>query len=286
MRGWRALSGLVLCSYLFAPAADALSLSEVLAGEDAISHAGYVVTKTAVTDKGEDYWVATVTRNGVPQGNFGAARVKWMIDFGLFPVLGGDENQLVIQIFSGGAHCCYSYRIIDLTPDFRVIYDSDEYSGAVGYDLKPMDMEGDGILEFTQTIMTFDYFDRLSHARSPLPTVVFKYDTKRHTYLPANNLFPGYVLDGIDDFKAEAEKLGAEAPATATYDDSSGEYLSAMLNVVLRYIYAGERRQAWAFYEMEYKAPDKAAMQTKLQQALDSDPVYRATYHLPASGRQ
>jgi hypothetical protein len=56
--------------------------------------------------------------------------------------------------------------------------------------------------------MTFDYFYVLSHARSPFPKAIFKYDKKSGKYLPANRLFPDEVAQNLTKDLAEVVRRG------------------------------------------------------------------------------
>jgi hypothetical protein len=107
--------------------------------------------------------------------------------FGLFPFLGNHTQQLIVEQYTGGAHCCSIYTIYDLYPRFRLIFSSKKYPVGDGFDaLIPVDLDSDGIYELPQRIMTFDYFDDFAYVESPDPKVVFHYDrkTKIHARQP------------------------------------------------------------------------------------------------------
>jgi hypothetical protein len=249
----------------------AQTLEEVFTEEDRLLYMGYEVMKCY--DSQGDFWFATLKKKEKVLATFkrGYNKKEWT-NFGLFSFLEGDTKQLIVEQFSGGAHCCWSYWILNLLPDIEVIYESQQYP--VGYDLVPLDLDEDGVFEFTQGILTFDYFDRLCHALSPIPTAVFKYEENRIKYLPASHLFPEYLLNGIEKNIRAVKKLNKRTDFT-TYDDSGGEYLSAVLKVVLRYIYAGKENEAWSFYDHEYHLPDKEEMKSKIRKRLGSCLVYQ-----------
>jgi hypothetical protein len=264
----------LLCELFLARPFHAQTLKEVFTEEDRLLYRGYEVIKCY--DSPGDFWFAILKKEGKVLATFkrGYNRKEWT-DFGLFSFLGGDKKQLIVEQFSGGAHCCWSYWILELSPDLEVIYESQQYP--VGYDLVPVDLDEDGVFEFTQGILTFDYFDRLCHALSPIPTVVFQYDEDRKKYSPASHLFPEYLLNGIEKDILKVKELN-ERTDFATYDDSGGEYLSAVLQVVLRYIYAGKENEAWSFYESEYHLPDKEEMKSKIKKKLKNCLVYKQIY--------
>jgi len=263
------LGGLFLARPFYAQ-----TLREVFTEEDRLLYRGYEVMKCY--DSQGDVWFATLKKEGKVLATFkrGCNKKEWT-NFGLFPFLGGDTKQLIVEQFSGGAHCCWSYWIFKLFPDFEVLYESQQYP--VGYDLVPMDLDEDGVFEFTQGILTFDYFDRLCHALSPIPTVVFKFEENTIEYLPASHLFPEYLLNGIEKDIRTVKELNERTDFTI-YDDSGGEYLSAVLQVVLRYIYAGKENEAWSFYDKEYHLSDKEEIQSKIKKRLKSCLVYKQIY--------
>lgn len=252
----------------------AQTLDQIFTKEEKLLYVGYEVTKCY--DSQDDVWFATLKKEGEVLATFkrGYNKKEWT-NFGLFPLLGGKVKQLVIEQFSGGAHCCWSYWILNLLPHHEVVYDSQEYP--VGYELHPVDLDKDGVFEFTQGILTFDYFDRLSHAVSPIPTVVFKYEEKKNKYVPASHIFPEYLLHGIEEDIQKVKELN-EKTDFATYDDSSGDYLSILLQVVLRYIYAGKEKEAWLFYDKEYHLFDKEEMKSKIRRKLKHCLVYQQIY--------
>jgi len=264
------LLGLVVAGPLYAQ-----TLNDVFTREDTLVYMGYKVTRSY--DSKDNVWLATLKKEEKVLATFKrGGPLKEMTRFGLFPFLGKDTKQLIIEQYSGGAHCCWSYWIFNLLPNFEMIYDSQDYP--VGYGLVPLDLDKDGVFEFTQEILTFDYFDRLCHALSPLPVVVFKYDEKRGKYFPANQMFPQYVLNGIEEDIGRVRKLKEKINFT-TYNDSRGNYLSAVLEVVLRYIYAGKEKEGWLFYDEEYNLPDKERIKSKIKKKLKSCVIYREIYN-------
>lgn len=198
-----------------------------------------------------------------------------MASFGLFPFLGGTEQQLVIMQYSGGLHCCWSYWIYDLVgyDEPRVIFDSTEYP--VGYPLQVVDADNDGIAELRQHLLTFDYFGPLSHADSPFPTVVFAYDAESGRYVVGSHRFPAIVLSGVEAEVARLREWGQEPLAQRPVHESS-KRLSTALDVLLRYVYAGQDQQGWRLFEELYVAPDAQALGAEVRNRLEGCRVYRA----------
>jgi len=89
-----------------------------------------------------------------------------------------------------------------------------------------------------------------------------QYDPKLQKYLPANHLFPDYVLR---DIERDIEGLSSE--------DSN--YLSTRLDILLRYIYARKAKEGWAFFERECRRPDKQEIKARILSVLKNARVYK-----------
>jgi hypothetical protein len=255
----------------------AQTLERVFIKGTRLTYGGYVVTRAAVEQEGESR--AVISRGGreLVRLTDGAPR-DYATRVGLFPLLGGKEKQLVVEQYTGGAHCCTVYRVYDLGPEFRALFDGDEYGiDEIGEDMNVVDIDRDGRHEFTLSVMAFDYF-MTSHAGSVFPTAVFAYDEGAGKYVPANRKFSAYLLRGVarDVLKVEAlnRRLTKEERAGAFH----GEHFRAVLDVLLKYVYAGEERKGWDFFETHYMLADKAEVEAGVKEKLKESAVYRATY--------
>jgi hypothetical protein len=242
---------------------------------DKLSYQGYDVERS--TDTADRQSFATIKKKGrtiATLGNGGLG--KESTRFGLFSLLGGASKQLVILQYTGGAHCCWTYRIYDFHPNLRVIFDDEDYGlDYLGYELLPRDIDGDGKFELTQAVMTFDYF-HMSHASSVFPVAVFSYNEKSRTYVPANQRFPAYVLEGLENDLKALESVSRNVNAADVQNKE--EYLSAVLRVLLKRIYAGDEADAWKFFDTEYRLSDKSVIKSDIRKALRHDPIYRSLY--------
>ena len=123
---------------------------------DKLSYQGYDVERSS--DDADRLSFATIKKKGriiatLSNGGLGKESTR----FGLFSLLGGTSKQLVILQYTGGAHCCWTYRIYDFHPNLHVIFDDENYGlDYLGYELLPRDIDGDGNFELTQAVMTFD----------------------------------------------------------------------------------------------------------------------------------
>jgi len=253
--------------------ASGQSLDRVFTKRDRLVYQGYEITRSL--KPGGDSWTITIKKNGKTVERFenGEMMSKDNAKMGLFNFLGGRRKQLIVEEYTGGGHCCWEYRIIDLSPTYRVLYDSDDWD--VGYPLKPVDLNKDGVFEFTQSVMTFDYFC-LSHALSPFPEAIFKYDKKAGEYLPANRLFPGRVTKNLKADLAEVARLRRNLYSKDVFGHE--EYVAATLRAFLKRVYAGRETQAWAFFDSEYKLNNKQELRSDIRKQLRACSIYNYIY--------
>jgi hypothetical protein len=261
---------------LAAVCAHAQTLERVFIKGGRLAYGGYVVRREVAEREGESR--AVISRGGRELARLtdGAPR-DYATRVGLFPFLGGRGRQLVVEQYTGGAHCCTLYRVYDLGPELRALFDGAEYGvEEVGEDMRVLDIDGDGRYELTQSVMAFDYF-MTSHAGSVFPTAVFAYDEAAGKYLPANRKFSAYLLRGVAR-KAEALNRRLTPEQRRGENPFHGEQFSAVLGVLLKYVYAGEEAKGWAFFDAHYALGDKAEVEAGVKKRLKESGVYCATY--------
>lgn len=188
-------------------------------------------------------------------------------NFGLFPFLGRGSRQVFISedLPRGGTQW-----IVKLSPRFRVIFDGQTLGvGREGSDLTARDLDGDGVYEIIAPITDFYQFqDKLYIGAIPLPDIIFKYDSARQKYLPANPIFKDRVFERL-----------VEVPELNKDDPFNFQHRSVVLSNLLIHIYAGEQKRGWEGYEKDYKLEDKAEMERRVRAILRNQPVYRLIYH-------
>jgi len=180
-------------------------------------------------------------------------------EFGLFDLLGNGSQQFIVSqtVPRGGRHW-----VVSVSPEVRVLFDSGDY-GVGREEFYVIDLDKDGIYEISLPVTAFySMQDKMYIGEIPLPEILFKYDPKVQKYLPANHLFPDYALR---DIQSDIERLSSE--------DSN--YLSTRLNILLRYVYARKEQEGWAFFEREYKRPDKEEIKARITSVLKDAPVYK-----------
>ena len=235
-------------------------------GDEKVFHQGYEVSKLELTvpyDCPEpcsiDATHVVVRRNGKTIAEFDGVYhpVGNLADFGLVDLLGNKSEQLIVSltISRGGRHL-----VVSLDPEFRVLFDSGDFD--VGREtVSIVDIDKDGVQEICLPIVSYYGMDGLqSVGETPLPEIIFKYDSQRMKYLPANHLFPYYALRGLNP---ETEKE---------------TYQHHRFDVPLDYVYAGKEKEGWASFDKHYPSPDKEVMRSRIKAILKDDPVYKYIY--------
>jgi hypothetical protein len=279
LRGLREVLLSCAACALASACASAQTLESVFIKGARLTHGGYVVTRTVVEREGESR--AVISRGGrvLVRLTDGAPR-DYATRIGLFPFLGRVGKQLVVEQYTGGAHCCTVYHVYDLGAELRTLFDGGEFGiDEIGEDMNVLDIDGDGRYEFTLDVMAFDYF-LTSHAGSVFPTAVFAYDERAGKYMPANRKFSAYLLRGV---AREARKV-EESNRRTTFrlprvrQTFHGEHFRAVLDVLLKYVYAGEEQKGWAFFEKNYMLADKSEVEAAVKTRLRQSAVYCAAY--------
>ena len=214
--------------------------------------------------------------------------IRHWLRYGVFDFLGRGKKQLIVHTYSGGAHCCYDYYIFELGPKFQELYSSDHYDSAneIGNALFPIDIDGDGIHEFYQDVMAFDYMGPAGHASASFPPAIFAFNKDKEKFELANRRFPDFVLEklkeltgGIPEWAKVNEKYGAKI------DDETVEEIIAR-NTFLYWVYAGKRDQAWEYFEKNYRTKSGDKYQDKFRdqfrkefkEKFETDPTYLSIY--------
>ncbi len=279
MKGLREFLFACAACALGAVCAGAQTLERVFIKGDRLTYGGYVVTRVVDEHSGESR--AVITRGGRELARLtdGAPR-DYATRVGLFPFLGAKEKQLVVEQYTGGAHCCTVYRVYDLGPEFRALFDGDEFGiDEIGEDMRLVDIDRDGRYEFTLSVMAFDYF-MTSHANSVFPTAVFAYDEGAGKYVPANRKFSAYLLRGIERDVRKVEALNRRMTREERASAFHGEHFRAVMEVFLKYEYAGQAQKGWDFFASHYLLSDKAEVANEALEKLYSSTIYRSANHL------
>ena len=191
---------------------------------------------------------------------------------GLGPLSGVDIERnghpnVIIESYSGGAHCCFSTEVYDLGETLVPIGLPPSPGGNAPGEF--VDLNGDGIYEFVSADDSFAYA-YCCFAASPAVLVVLGYCAAEQRYGPVSSEYPALYCDEIARDTARAEV--ALAGGVDGGWDGTGK--CEILPLVLDYLYSGDPDSAWAALERFYPSSDRDAFRAEIEDVVNASPYY------------
>jgi hypothetical protein len=158
-------------------------------------------------------------------------------------ITGSGSPEVIVGSWSGGAHCCFSFRVFQLGNDFRLLANLDaKDSGGAHFE----DIDHDGKHEFVANDWTFAYW-HASFAESPAPKVILR---------------PGADKYGNFEYKLALELMRKPAPSQAELNTTINKIKSqpewkehvppSLWAVMLDMIYTGNASLAWEVLDQSW----------------------------------
>lgn len=252
---------------IVAESAKYIDLLEFCILEDGLAHKGYTFEKQLKSHSDLSGEEKTVEFAVIRQGT---RKVKTfdllehplsVIDFGLFGFLGNNEKQIFI---SQTAPRSGNHWIISLEPEFRVIFNSSEFNIS-DENFQAIDLDRDGVYELSfANYISLKLNSKTLAESMPTTEIIFKFNPSLNQYLPANPQFANHLLRDVD----EQTKLIKR--------DNRDAQLADILNITLKYIYAGKDKEAWEIFEKHYDFEDKEIKRNAIKDALEKDVIYKS----------
>jgi len=178
-------------------------------------------------------------------------------------ITGEGHPDVIIEIFTGGAHCCFSTLVYDLGPTLTKVLETPQSNCGGRFE----DLDGDEVFEFITCDDLFAYV-YCAYAASPIVQVILQYEPGRG-YVPASPRFVHLYAEEIAVHIRRAE-------GTEDLGDWDGTNKCAVLPLVLDYLYTGQADQAWAALNRLYHYPDRLLFWTEVVRSVADSPLYVA----------
>lgn len=204
--------------------------------------------------------ITTISLNGQMLAQVGSSAE---VDLSGRDVTGEGNPDLVIQTFSGGAHCCFSTVIYDLGATLRKVLETRPSN--CGGTLE--DLDGDGSMEVVICDDLFAY-TYCPFASSPMPRVILKYRAGAG-YVPASPDFAALYAEDITMHREWAQQA-----VPGGYGEWDQTVKCAVLPLVLDYLYIGQATQAWDALVQYYPHPDRLLLWAEVLRAVRSSSLY------------
>lgn len=217
------------------------------------------------------FWYGILVKDGDTVKIFDQGFDRRMTRTTLIPSPVTGDSLLLVEQFSGGAHCCWTYFLLDLSGDsLKEIFNSGDYP--IGYQVSLNDLNNNGRYEWVQTLLTFDYFLVLSHAMAPLIPVIFTFE--ENTFVPANPEFSSILLK---DANASIQFLNNSLPIHEPIrgDSPQIETFAHLMKVMLTLYYSGQYEEATRLFRKYYQAKDASAILLQINMKLQGCRVFR-----------
>ncbi|MCL4254033.1 MAG: hypothetical protein KJ043_09670 [Anaerolineae bacterium] len=213
------------------------------------------------------------------------ATLQWNAEFGtgyiqidnfvnINALTGTDINgdgypDVIIETYSGGAHCCSSAHVFTLQPNDPIkIYQHRLSNCSANF----QDMDGDGIYEINTCDDSFAYVFCPYAMSYPAP-VILGYDSTLMNYIPMTGQYAGYLPDmnqRIQNGVTTAQN--AVAGGAGEWDNTTK---CQVLPIVLDYLYSGQSDAAWEALNAYYREADLTEFRAQIEQITNSSSLYR-----------
>lgn len=286
---WLAGAAALLCAACSSPSKKPKETAAVRPPEGwteiyALDYGEYAFHFGHVTPEGETYedYYFMITRNGEPRAVEMTGVHTKVLDVEnpgdavsaerpeIKDITGDGVPELVIEFFTGGAHCCMRYWIYSLGDSLtRTAYLESEYRYVFN------DLDGDGTYELEGVDDTFDYW-QAPHALSPMPRVILTFAGGRHRL--AEDLMrqppPPPAAIGERAARVRTEIGRAELTSFQPGPWSGVDVPPSLWGTMLEWIYQGNAPAAFEFFDQAWRdrLRGKAAFKEAFLRQLSTSP--------------
>ena len=171
--------------------------------------------------------------------------------------------EVLLTQYSGGAHCCYTVTVVEMSQPARIVAVIDAGNGMTA-EKQP---SGDILLNIPD--QSFDYW-RAPHAGSPFPDVWYRLKDHRLEVAIDKMLAAEPPLDDVT--------FAPRAAYIRTITTTDPKALNADLwSPMLDYLYSGREAECWRFFDACWPddAPGKAEFKADFLGVLEASPRWR-----------
>jgi len=187
-----------------------------------------------------------------------------LIQPGPADVNGDGAPDEVFEGYSGGAHCCWTYWIVSLgarAGPLATLKNQSPVTFVGGQEGKTDIQTSDG---------SFDYFDCLSHAESPLPAVFLRLEGR--AFKDVGSEHGPYYEKQVQEARhsvssAELNQFRAVKNRDEMCSDEPRAAMPLVLTIVLAYLYGAQPQQAWKALDEIWPPFDRARIRAEILKA-------------------
>jgi len=155
---------------------------------------------------------------------------------------GDGSPDIVIQNYTGGAHCCFEYKFIELKTPIKIL----PMVETQDVDLEPIDSARGGLI-FKTAETVFSYWNT-SFAESPMPLVFLKFENGELVVDSERMRRPPPSPEEVGRMAAQARGKINLTPY-AGYENSDSQFEEPFWAPMLDLIYSGNEVTAWQYFD-------------------------------------
>lgn len=176
-------------------------------------------------------------------------------------ITGDRIPDVVLQVFSGGIHCCSQATVLGLGPTLQQLGTINGADGDIDFE----DLDGDGIMEAKVGDFRFAYWRDYAFAETPVPEAILAW--REGSYRPACDL--------MREERPTAATL-ARRGRELTQGWTDGDPPTAFWGYAVDLIYAGHADAAWRFLDRNWPAQvdGRDAFVAELREKLRGSPCW------------
>jgi hypothetical protein len=174
-------------------------------------------------------------------------------------VVRNGTNDLIVESYSGGAHCCWTYYIVTPLPAPRVAVKLSNH-----YPVEFIDYRGIELNDLVTRDGGFIDFENMPYDLVPAPAVYIRFVRGKPTDI--GSLFKAQYDQEIAQARARIKPDALQYfHSRNIYDDV--ELASNVLRIVLAYLYSGREEQAWKELAAMWPPADLARIKGEILKA-------------------
>jgi len=175
---------------------------------------------------------------------------------------GDGKDEILIAMYSGGAHCCTNLFAGKISKGKFIITDS-IYWGNSLFIMK--DLNADGKLEFTGVNDVYAYIFT-NYAQSRFPVLIYAY--KNNRFVKVTDKFPDVINERLTDLKKELEEyknFRCEEAGAETFNTDAGAVKAILAAITEEYKSLGRIEEGYKLIDEFYKCTDSEIFKDQLR---------------------
>ncbi|HAY33654.1 MAG TPA: hypothetical protein PK536_03635 [Ignavibacteria bacterium] len=175
---------------------------------------------------------------------------------------GDGRKEILIAMYSGGAHCCTNLFAGKISKGKFIFTDSIYWGNSF---FRMEDLNADGKKEFMGVNDVYAYMFT-NYAQSRFPVLIYAFENNRFVNVTKN--FPEVINESLTELKKELEEyknFRCEDAGTETFNTDAGAVKAILAAITEEYMSLGKTDEGYKLIDEFYKCPDADNFKDKLR---------------------